>query len=466
MFTITKTDQMTSDQIVSAIDHNEQFRDVYNKLESYYLGDHDILNRKKKGTKINNRVVVNHAKFITDINIGYLLGNPVQYQVSTTDEEGDPIYDISPVLDLYKRQTIADLDHEIAKDVSIFGLQYEYLYATPDNEVRCREVDVRNCVLVYDDTMEHDLLFGVLYDFTQDTKKSPRKYTNVLVIDANTIVQYANGSENLARGTETKHFFGEVPIIKYRNNSDEIGDFEAVITLIDAYNIVQSDRINDKQQLVESVLMLKNFEMTADQVRTMKEERVLGGVPENADAKYLEKQSSSAESDTVRSVIESDIHKISMTPNMTDVNFVGNASGVAIKYKLLPFEQATLNKERYFEKGLLQRFKLVNAYLVIRKKMEEVPTHEINIIFKRNLPQNDLETSQMIMNLTGLLPKETLAGQISFVKDAKAEVQTAEEEKVQEVTPPSNNFATDQANADKTNQDAGASTNLSDKTNA
>ena len=62
--------------------------------------------------------------------------------------------------------------------------------------------------------------------------------------------------------------------------------------------------------------------------------------------------------DVLRKNLESDIHKISMVPNMSDENFVGNASGVAIKYKLLAFEQMTKNKERYMEKGLKERFKL------------------------------------------------------------------------------------------------------------
>jgi len=43
--------------------------------------------------------------------------------------------------------------------------------------------------------------------------------------------------------------------------------------------------------------------------------------------------------------------KISMVPNMSDENFVGNYSGVALRYKLLTFEQAIKNKERFFEKA-------------------------------------------------------------------------------------------------------------------
>ena len=37
-----------------------------------------------------------------------------------------------------------------------------------------------------------------------------------------------------------------------------------------------------------------------------------------------------------------------MVPKLTDQDFAGQASGVAIKYKLLGFEQLALVKERYF----------------------------------------------------------------------------------------------------------------------
>ena len=107
-----------------------------------------------------------------------------------------------------------------------------------------------------------------------------------------------------------------------------------------------------------------------------------------------------------------------MVPNMSDVNFVGNSSGVAIRYKLLAFEQNIKNKERYMEKGLMERFKLYNHFLFTQSKMAEIPVEEVDAVFKRNLPSNDFEISQMINNLADFVDKETLVSQISFIKDA------------------------------------------------
>ena len=117
-----------------------------------------------------------------------------------------------------------------------------------------------------------------------------------------------------------------------------------------------------------------------------------------------------------------------MVPNMSDINFVGNSSGVAIRYKLLAFEQNIKNKERYMEKGLMERFKRYNHFLFTQSKMAEVPVEEVDAVFKRNLPSNDFEISQMINNLADFVDKETLISQLSFIKDASEIVALKEKE--------------------------------------
>jgi SPP1 family phage portal protein len=434
MFTISESTEINADVIKAAIDYNEEQRKRYDRLEKYYMGKHDILERRKQYTRINNKIVVNHAKFITDTNIGFLLGHPVEYQV----EQGN----IDPVLELYRKQKMAALDHEIAKDSSIFGRQYEYTYANEDTECRSRDVDVRNCVLIHDDTMEHTKIAAVIYQLGEKRDT----YERILLIDALTITQYANEQKKIARGESVDHFFGKVPVVDFRNNSELLGDFEIVLPLIDAYNIVQSDRVNDREQLVNAILAFYGVGLTSDQIQNLKTDRVLTDLPSDSKVEYLVKQANEGDSDKLREVIERDIHKISMTPNLSDENFVGNSSGVAIRYKLLAFEQSALNKERYFEEGLLERFELYNAFLNKRSNMPIVPPHMVDVVFKRNLPQNDLEISQMIMNLTGVVDTGTLISQLPFVKDASKVMEAMEKEKADQDEP---EYATSQANVER-----------------
>ena len=60
--------------------------------------------------------------------------------------------------------------------------------------------------------------------------------------------------------------------------------------------------------------------------------------------------------------------------------------------------------------------------------MSLISPADVDVVFKRALPQNDYEQSQMINNLVGLVDKETLVAQLSFVNDAKETVELAKEE--------------------------------------
>lgn len=434
MYTISKDTKIDNTLLNDVINYNEQFTGRYDRLEKYYFGQHDIVNRTKEDTNINNKVVVNHAKYITDVSVGYLLGNPVDYQASKG-------YEIQPILDAYKKQTINDLDTEIAKDVSIFGLQREYIYVNADSEPRSCEIDNRNSIIVYDDTVEHNKLFGLIYRPIYEG--TTFKYWDILFVDDKKIVQYHSSDKSLDTvGKEKPHSFGKVPIVEYKNNPEFLGDFEPVISLIDAYNILQSDRINDKEQLVDAILCMYGIDFDEEQAEMLKESRMLANIPTDAKVEYLVKQLNESDVDILRGVIEEDIHKISMVPNMSDENFANNTSGVAIRYKLLSFEQHTKNKERYMEKGLMERFELYNNFLASISKMSIVPKEEVDAVFKRNLPNNDFETSQMINNLSDHLCNETLISQLSFVKDAVEENELYNKE--EEQTAPKEEYSTNE----------------------
>ena len=421
-YTLPKDTEINATVIKEAIDYNEDRRKRFDLLDRYYIGDQDILHREKPDTLHNNKVMVNHAKYIVDTNVGYLLGNPVEYQV--TDK-----LNIDPVLDCYKKQTMNDIDSEIAKNCAIFGLQYEYIFANENAEPESAVLDVRNTIIAYDNTIKHNKLFAVNYRpvFNKPTDKDPAYY-DVIFADSKVVRNYTLKSDRLALEKEEAHAFREVPMIEFLNNKDYLGDFESVVSLIDAYNLIQSDRVNDREQLVDAILCFYGVKFTEEQMAELKEHRMISNIPMDGKIEYLIKSLNESDTDVLRKNIENDIHKISMTPNLADENFANNSSGVAISYKLLAFDQNIKNKERYFERGLMERFRLYNNFLNTKSSMPIVPTEEVDAIFKRNLPRNDYETSQMILNLQGVVDKELLVSQLSFVRDSKETVELAAKE--------------------------------------
>jgi SPP1 family phage portal protein len=438
IFYVPVGSEPTKELIEEAIKFNEGLVSHYNELEDYYLGEHPILSRKRINTTINNKVVVNHCHYITDTNVGYLLGNPVKYSV----RDGVKYEKIE---DEYRKQTLSDLDHEIAKDLSIYGRQYEYIYVAGEGKeksVRSVEVNVRNCIIAYDDSFEHNKVFAVLY------RKEGKDFEDVIVLTEEAEISFLVGNV-LERGEEFPHGLGMVPVVEYRNNDEYMGDYEQVIPLVNAYNTLQSDRINDKEQLVNAIMIIKGMDLTEEQREDLKVTRTLANVPLNAEIEMLVKNLDETQLDILRKNISDDIHKISKTPNLSDENFVGNASGVAIRYKLLAFEQNIKNKERSFEKGLIERFVIYNRYLNKMKNMALINGYDVDVIFTRNLPQNDFETSQMINNLWNIgLPVRLLLDQLSFVPNAEEAIKEAERELKKAVKKETPNYGTKKPNED------------------
>lgn len=434
MYTVPEGTMPSKEVIREAIEYNVARSIRYTRLANYYDGDHEkIRNRIKTSGLKDNKVIVNHSRYITDINVGYLIGNPVEYQHVSEDNSV-----LEPILQLYKQQTISNEDKKWARMASKMGIGYELTYATETNQVKSQTIDPRNCIIVYDDTFEHRPLFAITYRAT-DIKG---EYASVVVYTPDEIFEWDKKLESIT--SRTPSFFKEVPIIELQNTENWRGDYEDVLSLIDALDILQSDRVNDKEQLVESILVIYGADMTPDQKKALRESRVvtLPSQTEGAKMEYLVKSLNESEVEVLKRSLEQDIHKISMTPNLSDENFVGNSSGVAIKYKLIAFEQMTQNKEGFLEDALRKRFQLYNNYLQTNSKMKAIPIWDVDVIFKRNLPQNDLETASLINQLRGLVSDETLVGQLSFINDATNEIKYAREEALDRAKEMADQFAT------------------------
>ncbi|MCI5891826.1 MAG: phage portal protein [Clostridiales bacterium] len=387
----------------------------FKDLMKYYKGEHSILTRPNKSEGLpNTKIVCNHAKYIVDMTEGYMLGAPVEY--SPADDA-----DIDVLKDVYYEQEIQNVDGKLCKHMSIYGRAYELVYLNEGKQPRSAVISPENAFVVYDDTVAHNELFGVHY-YEQKDEDGCVIGTVANVYTGTELIHFEGTStfDNLEEKLRESHGFCGVPVIEYWNNDEKQGDFEQLITLIDAYNILESDRVNDKEQFVDAFLFLRGVEVDSEQAKKLKVEKILHA-PGDGDAKYLSKVLSETDMDVLRKTLKEDIHRFSLVPDLTDEQFGNNLSGVAIRYKLLGFEQHVKNKERYFKVGLKKRFDLYVEYLNFKSVMERVPSHKVDFVFNRNLPENQLETAQMINYLKGTVSDETLIGQLPFVSDAKEE---------------------------------------------
>lgn len=403
------------------------------KLEDYYKGKHEILKRDLGGDDKglpNNKLVANHAKYITDVASGYFGGDPVKYTGSQ----------IEPITDAYKAADVASHDSEMVKDLSMFGVALELHYMSSDDppipRVSC--IDPRQIFLVVDDSVEYKSLFAVHYYEKRDMEnKADGWYVNVYTATKKVRYEIDDiGGDGFKELDSTDHYYKSVPVVEFWNNEEQQGDYEQQLTLIDAYNTLGSDRMNDKEQFVDSILKLigaslgDTEEEAGRTIRMLKKYKVLelpAGV--DADASWLTKTLNEADTEVLRNALKSDIHEFSMVPNLTDEKFAGNVSGEAMKYKLFGLEKLSETKERYFVQGLRERLKLFATILQVKAQAVEI--NDVEITMTRSVPSNDADTALLIGQLSGHVSNETLISQLSFVKDPVAENEKVMAEKAQ-----------------------------------
>ena len=426
----------TPELLRSCIQEHKQQCNRFKRLHGYYYGEHGIKNRVRENPKApNNKLICNPAEYIVDMACGYFLGNPIKYK-SESMSEGHADLDITVLKDNFKDIDIHSHDVELDRDRSIYGIALELAFTTDDEVpiIDFAEISPEHGFLVLDDTVKHRPLFAVHYYPQYDVHGTLNQYA-IFVYTDDMVCHYVSkvleepSSYNLV--DEKEHYFGIVPLIEYKNKKSMQGDFEQVITLIDAYNLLQSDRINDKQQFVDAMLKVIGASFGDDKEEvseTVNQLRDLGilELPEGADADWLQKTLNETEVEVLKKSIKDDIHEFSKVPCLSDANFASTDSGVALAYKLLAFELLIKQKENFFRQGLKQRLKLMCNFYNI--KGYNLDPGCIEIEMSRSLPINRVELVNMVVALDGVVSDETRLSLLDFIDDPSEELKKLKEQ--------------------------------------
>lgn len=398
------------------------------KLKRYYEGQHKILKRPHKDGP-DNRLVCNHAKDISDTASSYFIGNAITYKCSN---------DISPLTDAFENAGADEVDGDNGLDLSIYGKAYEYEYIKEnETDISIKNLSPESTFMVYDDTIEQNELFAVYYYAKKDDTDKRLTIFVATILTKNYI--YTLNISNVdtpqpVTEQPVRHYFGEIPVTEFLNNKLGIGDFELQIPLIDAYNALMSDRVNDKEQFIDAILAiygtLLGDEDSEDSdgespMQRLKHDKLLE-MPDGSKAEYVTRTFDESGVEILKKAIEQDIHKFSHIPCMTDESFGGNVSGVAMEFKLLGMENITKIKTRYYKRGLKKRMRLFVNFLAIKGTTVDITG--IQPQFTRSLPKNMLEISQIIANLWGKLSQKTLISLFPGIDNIEDEIAAVEEE--------------------------------------
>ncbi len=399
----------------------------YKILQGYYEGKAKIFERTKDKNKSNNKLVLDYPSYIIDVLLGLFVGKPISYTVKEENREKFKV--IQDTLDLNNEQ---DENTEVAKMCGIKGRGYEIVYVDEESNIRFNEVNPENIVLVYDDKIIPKPIFAIyqaeLTDVDNLGKESKDK--KIIIYKKDIIQEFAKVKGDLHLLNEYPNPFGEVPVIEFLNNNEGIGDFERVLTLIDAINLSQSDAANDFEEFTNAILVLYGILDTDNEdIRQLIEDRVLLLDESGQNAQWLIKEINDAALENYKNRLDRDIHKFAKVPNMNDENFAGNVSGESMKYKLFATNQIIAQKQRKFKTALEARFRLIINGLKIKSGLD-LDYRDISIVFNENTPFNELDNINTVKAAldTGL-SKQYALGKLRDIDDISEELKREEDER-------------------------------------
>lgn len=421
-FRVPAETEMTPNLLQRLIDEfEENHKPRYEYLDEAYCGKYAIFDktwRRKPVYKPDNRMAADFVYTITQTFEGYFIGVPMTLAVKSSKEVSEERKGVVEtfIADFTARNMQEDVDAELSNMASKFGHAYEMLYQDEEGQPRSIAVSPLTSFMVYDDSVLKRPLFFVRWFYGDDgTIKGTWS-------DAMQVVGFTRGGEGVEFTEFSDHSFGSVPAVDFRQNTEGRGLYEGILSMVEQYNAVLSEKANDVEYFSDCYMVVKGMELDEDMLCNIRENKVInlfGDSLEGLDVLFLAKPNADAEQENLINRLEMLIFKTAMVPDITDENFA-TASGIALKMRMMPMSNLARNKELKFKRAVQERLRLLAAYP--GTDFTDGDWKAIEVTMHRNMPDDLQSEASVAGQLSGIVSEETQLSVLSCVNDPKAEI--------------------------------------------
>ena len=432
--------------------HTKKVAPKYKKYQKLYENKHKIQNKPQKDNKPNNKLSNDFFGQIIDNTVGYFLGNPIILNYTEPKKEKS-LVEVDPVdvgVDLTELEDTRvqgeldkilsdndkdDLFMEWGKEAMIKGLSHILSYQNEESKTKFMRLSPEDVILVYKNSSTKELQYAIrLYDIDTEDTDTTTHYAEVYDTKGYDIFKSTEGTGTSGRRNASgytfekrvNHIYGRIPIVTMYNNEEKMSDLERVESLVNDYDKVLSDVSDEFSAFRNAYLMLKNMIASKDAIQKLKDEGIME-VMENGDVKFITKQIQTEALENHLNRLEKNIYKFSQVPDLSDENFAGNLSGVAIRFKLFGLETKCIIKERKMEKAIKDLFRVITAPLRVLTG-RDVDVLNLKCEFSRNIPNNITELVDTVTKLEGKVDKETLLALLPFIDNPSEVLRKLEED--------------------------------------
>lgn len=395
------------------------------KAKNYYDGKQDILLKEPSDDgRPDNKVVINYCKPIVDNYLGYIVGKPVAFV-----SEDDTINDILNYNDM------ASTSAEYLRQSLIYGRAFTINYIDEFSQQRLQVLDAKECIPVYEDNIEGKLRYVIRFYQSNAYGILPTDAVyRVELYGEDSVVYYdsVEGYSSIMETSRVPNFYKQCPVTVFSLNADETGIFMPIYSLQDAVNNLMSGEVNNFEDFADAYLVLQGMTADADDLAKMKKHKcILLDGEEHCNAKFLTKDVSDTQVKDMLENLNTKIYAIAQCPDFSDNAIFGSAtSGIALRYKLLNFENASADIETQMKKAL-QR--IVELFCEILDLTEDDVWRDIEIVFTRNIPTETQDIVNLVTALRGVVSSETLLSLLPFIDDPHEELDKLQNERKTEL---------------------------------
>lgn len=387
-------------------------------LFKYERGLQPVIYRSKNiRPDICNVVIENHASEVVDFTVGYQAGNPINLVARSVNAElkhsDKRIVKVNEMLAEENKQA---KDIELFRNFHIAGVAYAMVLPkdepTGTSPFDLLILDPRNTFIVYSNDAYERPMVAVTYSVLKNGTKRVTAYSNDYIYefgigaDGNTGANGFNVVPNILR---------MIPIVEFKANDDYAGCFEKAIPLMDAINDINSNRVDDIEQFVQSILWLHNAELSDD----AKEELKTGGgilqtksVGNGADAKvvYLTQTLNQNETQTYVDYLYKQILQICGVPSREKSSGGNTGSAMYLSNGYEQAESRAKTMESMYSRSMLQVVELILRICKLSRNVDsdvkELETRYIDVEFSRDRTYDLASRTNALATLinTGVAP--------------------------------------------------------------
>ena len=421
--------------------------------EKYYLGEHDILQRKR--TVIgengllqevenlpNNKIIDNQYAKLVDQKVNYLLGQPLTFDTDNKKYEEE----LKKIFNKRFHRTLKN----IGQDALNGGIAWLHPYYNEHGELAFKKFEPYEILPFWADA-EHTILDMAVRIYEVEGYEGDKEVIieKVEVYSTKGIDRYelkdgvlipdVNPSSNYMvvideEGKETHWNWSKVPLIPFKYNNKEIPLINRVKSLQDGINAILSDFQNNMQEDARNtILVIKNYDGTnlgefrrnlaqygAVKVRTV------DGADGGIDTLTIEVNAENYKS--ILHVLKNALIENARGFDAKDDRLNSNPNQMNIQSMYSDIDLDANGMETEFQAAFEELLWFVNVHLANTGK-GDFEDEEVTIIFNRDIMMNESEIVENCQKSMGILSHETIIGQHPWISDVSNELERIKEEK-------------------------------------